>query len=268
MKVPLSVRTLPRIALQAWFTPPGLGARTMIRDAEAVQDLETVTVTLSDGLRLAGFEVGCGPTALALHGWGGRAAQMAPIARRLAADGFRVIAVDLPGHAGGVATDIKEYASAVHSLVGRFGMPEVLVGHSFAGLAARLTFRDVAPSNVILIAPLLTVSDALHAFEARARLMPWTRRGLRSGLKEWDPSIWHVIDQIGYDQLPGAQLMILHDPEDMDTSFGASAELAAIRPHTTIASIPGAGHSGILSDPEAVELVARAAGLSRLRAAG
>ena len=35
-----------------------------------------------------------------IHGWGGRAAQLSALAFPLAAAGFRVSAVDLPGHGG------------------------------------------------------------------------------------------------------------------------------------------------------------------------
>ncbi|MGD2102251.1 MAG: hypothetical protein PVG83_08420 [Acidimicrobiia bacterium] len=59
--------------------PAPIGDGTVERDRAATADL-TPFLTW----RHAGIEVGSGPLALLLHGWGGRPAQMAPLARRLA----------------------------------------------------------------------------------------------------------------------------------------------------------------------------------------
>jgi pimeloyl-ACP methyl ester carboxylesterase len=61
--------------------------------------------------------------------------------------------------------------------------------------------------------------------------------------------------------LGDAEVLIMHDPDDRDTPFARSAELAAIRPATTIAAIEGGGHSRILSEPAVLDrLVAFATG--------
>lgn len=251
MKVPLSVRLIPALSFEAWLTPPPLGGSTAQRDASALSEF-----THCHFGGVAGFEVGSGPLALAIHGWGGRPAQLAPIALRLAEEGFRVVVPALPGHAGGEKTDIKKGAASVQALVDDLGTPELVVAHSFASMVLRLVFPDDAPGRVVLVAPALDVNDALDVFGDRLRLFPWARHGLRSRLESWDHSLWPVLSSLHPEQLPGADILIVHDPADDETPFTRSAELAAIRPDTSIVPIDGAGHTRILSDPHPLQVVA------------
>ena len=50
-------------------------------------------------------------------------------------------------------------------------------------------------------------------------------------------------------------MTIFHDPDDTDASFARSAELAAIRPDTTLEVVTGVGHNRILSDPSVIESI-------------
>lgn len=239
---------VPAVTFKAWLTPPPLGSRAMSRDQEATADLESFRVG-----EVAGLEVGSGPLVLALHGWGGRPAQMASLARAMAADGYRVLIPELPGHAGGHKTDIKQAATAVSDVVGEFGMPDVVIAHSFAAMVARLAFAAGAPNDLVLIAPALDVHDALDTFGDRLQLYPWARRGLRDRLEAWDPALWPEVSSLGVEQLPGTEITIFHDPADEDTPFARSAELAAIRPSTNLEVVEGLGHSKVLADPEVLE---------------
>lgn len=252
MKVPLLVRVVSGLTFRAWLTPPPLGASTAARDREAVRVLTPVHFG-----GVPGFETGKGPVAIAAHGWGGRAAQMAPIAHRLADEGYRVLIPQLPGSAGGPATDIKQVAAALDAVIADVGPPDLVVAHSFAAMVMRLAFSKSAPSRMVLIAPALDVNDALTVFGDRLRLLPWARRGLRRRLEAWDPSLWPTMSSIYPDQLPAAEVLIVHDPDDSDTPFARSAELAAIRPRTSIVAMENTGHSRILSDESTLEEVAR-----------
>ena len=232
------------------MTPPPLGSATASRDRASVADLNPVFFG-----GVPGYEIGSGPIALALHGWGGRAAQMGPVAGRLADAGYRVIVPDLPGRAGGQETDIKQVAAAVQAVIEDVGAPAIVVGHSFASMALRLVFRETAPAHVVLMAPALDVNDALEVFGNRLGLLPWARTGLRRRLESWDPALWPTLSHLHPKQLPGAELLIVHDPGDEETPFARSAELAVIRPGTSIVAVDGAGHSRILSNPAALDQV-------------
>lgn len=252
MKIPWQVRYIPAVTFEAWLTPPPIGKNALERDRAATADL---TPFLTG--RQSGFEVGSGPLALALHGWGGRPAQMAQVARRLAENGYRVIIPELPGHAGGEPTDIKEAAAAIRELIRELGMPELVVAHSFASMVMRLAFADERPDRIVLIAPALDVNDALATFGDRLRLMSWARRALRSRLEAWDPSLWPTVASLLPEQFPGAEMLVVHAPDDGDVPFARAAELAAMRPGTTLLVAADVGHSKILSDSDVLDDVVR-----------
>ena len=250
MKVPVAVRAHPGLAFRAWLTPPPLPARVRVRDIETMADFEPCYFG-----GIPGHEIGEGPLVVAVHGWGGRPAQMAPLARGLADEGHRVLVPLVPGHAGGARTDIKEAAGALRSLIEDAGRPELVVAHSFASMVLRLAFEPAMPYDVVLVAPALDVNDSLRVFGDRLGLFPWVRRGLRRRLERWDPSLWPTVSSLLPEQMPGARILIVHDPDDVDTSFARSAELAALRPATTIVALPGAGHNRILASPQAIQAV-------------
>lgn len=252
MTVPLPVRAVPGLARRAWFTPPPVGASTIERDRESVSGLQSFRAG-----DVSGFEVGTGHLVLALHGWGGRPAQMTALARHIADRGHRVLVPELPGHAGGEPTDIKKSAEAIGRLIDSQGQPVAIVAHSFAALVIRLAFRDrPAPARVVLVAPALDVNDALDVFGERLGLFGWTRRGLKRYLETWDPQLWPSISSLQPEQLSGAEIDIFHDPADDEARFARAAELAALRPETTLHIVNGVGHNRILRDSDVVDAVA------------
>lgn len=250
VKIPFPIRSIPSLTFQAWLTPPPLGTETADRDRAKLADLESGDV---GGVPV--FYTGEGPTVVLVHGWGGRPAQMAQLAGSISSAGFRAVVPALPGRAGGEKTDIKKAAAALGVVVEEIGEPHAVVGHSFAALVMRLAFADVAPSHVVFIAPALDVRDALAVFGEKLRLLPWSRSGLRSRLEAWDSDLWPIVSDLSPAQMPGASILILHDPADPETPFARSAQLAALRPDTAISVIEDAGHNRILSHPEALERV-------------
>lgn len=257
MRVPFPVRAIPALSLRAWFTPPPISAAAARRADEKLNEMSSSAVH-----EVTIYEIGRGPLVLAMHGWGGRASQMAPLAGRLSRQGFRVVIPELPGHAGGEPTDIKKVAAAVQSVIDEVGEPYAVVGHSFASMVLRLVFAERAPRVVVLMAPALRVTDALDVFGDMLGLLPWARRGLRRRLRAWDPALWPRVSGLLPDQLPGAELLIVHDPEDDNTPFAASVELATLRPNTTVVAMDGVGHNGILTDDGTLESVAQFLGAS------
>lgn len=249
-KVPWAVRALPSMAYRAWFTPPPLGRRAAASDHEALGHVLSISIARPGGGELGGFEIGEGPLVLAVHGWGGRAAQMVPLARRLAADGFRVVSIDLPGSAGDSPTDVGQVAQAIRHVIDEIGRPQAVVAHSFGALASRLAIGDASPPRVVLLAPALKVGDILEVFADRARLLRWTEAALRRRLWAWGGGFIPQFEAGYTEMFPDADLMIFHDPADRDTPFVRSAELAALRPRITLVPAIDAGHHGLLADPD------------------
>ncbi len=90
---------------------------------------------------------------LLIHGAGGSHLYWPPDIRRL--NGFRVVALDLPGHgkSGGIGRqNIRDYVDAVQSFMDAIDMPAaVIVGHSM-GSAIALQLALDAPDRVLALA--------------------------------------------------------------------------------------------------------------------
>jgi pimeloyl-ACP methyl ester carboxylesterase len=99
-----------------------------------------------DALVLRCTSVGSGPAVVLLHAGGEDRSVWRPVARRLARDGFRSIAVDQRGHGetgGPKGTCLDEYAADVSDLLVWLDVPVTLVGASLGGLASLLAVTDL-----------------------------------------------------------------------------------------------------------------------------
>jgi len=128
---------------------------------------------------------GRGPSVLLVHGWAGRGAQLGAFAAPLLAAGYRVIAVDLPGHGDAVRrhTDVAECADALLAVDLAEGPLAAVVGHSFGVAAAALACRSgLRAARFVGIAPPAFGEQMLAAFEAQMSLSPAVQKALRRRL--------------------------------------------------------------------------------------
>jgi len=258
VRVPLPVRVIPQIAERAWFTPPRPSARAQARDALALEGVEPITLTV-DGRPRPGFVTGEGPLMVVAHGWGGRAAQMLDLALSAARHGYRAVAIDSPGH----NTDDKptsdgfQMAAGLEAVAASFGPPAGVIAHSLGATATVMAFRDRPPDVAVWLAPHLDIRESLEIFSHRAKLAPWTARSLKRRVERFIGDSWPALTAGADTDLPGAEVLIVHDPADPDTGFELSAALAGRRPKTRLVEAPGAGHNLLLRDPNVIDNVDR-----------
>mgnify|MGYP002622061732 FL=1 len=257
MGAPLAVRAVPSLAERAWFTPPPLSTRVREKWEIDLAGTEPIFIEL-DGEDLEGLITGDGPVVFLAHGWGGRASQMARLAKAIAAEGFTALAINSPGHGGpGLAqSNVFRMAEGLHGLVDRYGPPHAIVAHSLGAMAAIHAFAPDLPSRVALVAPVLDVEEVLDIFAARARLFPWAATRLERRVRSFIGPHWDSFAAGPRTDLGDSEVLIIHDPEDRDAPFATSAALAAIRDKTYLHVADGLGHHSVLRDPAALKTVA------------
>ncbi|HEX2203392.1 MAG TPA: alpha/beta hydrolase, partial [Longimicrobium sp.] len=167
---PLGVR-----ALRAWFrvaatVAPRAAERqaaslflTPRRKRHAGRALEDAAagwyaLTVRDGgAEVAAWSWGAGPAVLLAHGWGGSAADMAPLAGALEGAGYRAILFDFPAHgrSAGRRTSMVEWLRAMRAMAAAVGPLHAMVGHSFGGAAVALALAEagVEARGAVLLAP-------------------------------------------------------------------------------------------------------------------
>jgi alpha-beta hydrolase superfamily lysophospholipase len=249
MKVPLSVRVVPALATRAWFTPPPLSDRRRGIWEGSLEGSEPISLEV-DGKALNGFRRGDGPLIFLVHGWGGRASQMGYLARAIADLGFTVVAVDSPGHGEHKwdRSDIFQMAAVLQQMLQQYGKPEAVVAHSLGSMAAVFVFQGDMPGRLVLLAPMLDVTEGLETFALRARLLPWAAASLKRRIRRFCGDSWSLFTAGSATDFGDAEVMVVHDPADPDTKFESSAVLAAVRDRTHLVVADSKGHNGVLAD--------------------
>lgn len=196
-----------------------------------------------------------GPWIVLVHGWGGRAAQMAPLALRLEQEGFRCIAPDIRGHGDSplnhtswtyLIEDIADVSRSlneeVHAYVAHSaGALTVMAGRSLQGIRAQRYVCICAPSypfppiNVITrkLAPREAVVDRYREYIATQFKTPWDT--LQSG--------------IAY-RGAGSDMLLFYDETDRFVPHGEGDKIHAICPGSRLIKTHRYSHAQILGASE------------------
>ena len=238
----LSARLGSALAWYLWFHPHGR-PNTRLPDGA---DPFSLTVFDHD---LEGFTLGAGEPVLLLHGWGGASTDMAPLAATVAGAGYRAVVPDLPGHGSdrGSYADVFRMAAAVDAVFALFGRPRAVVAHSFGAVVAFASFPQGGPERVVLVAPAIEGTVFLDTFRTQLGLSDKAFARFTTRFHRFAGP--HLMDVLaGKGDIPGADMLILHDPEDDRTPFADAAAYARRRSETKLVEVPDTGHKGILRD--------------------
>ncbi|ABC82869.1 alpha/beta fold hydrolase [Anaeromyxobacter dehalogenans] len=199
------------------------------------------------GEALRAWRLGCGPAVLLLHGWGGRAGQLLPLAEALAAAGCAAVTVDAPAHGAsrGCIASMIHFADAAETVARAVGA-RAAVGHSLGGAAVALAaVRGLElDAAVVIAAPRGPAGFVTHA----AAELGLSERALGA---EMERRLGVSPDALDLPRLapPGAPpLLVIHDPGDREVPFADGAALAEGWPTARLIATQGLGHRRILRD--------------------
>jgi alpha-beta hydrolase superfamily lysophospholipase len=182
----VGVAAADRLVKRAFGQPPR-------RTGTGPQGAADVRIPATDGSSLRGWFVpvqGKGPAAVVVHGWGGNAGDMVPVADRLHALGLHVLLLDAHGHGRSPAIPVssmpafaQDVRDATRWLRARRDVDAarvVLVGHSVgAGACLFAASEDPQIPAVVALAPMADpvgfMSASMQGRLPRA-LIPWALR--------------------------------------------------------------------------------------------
>jgi pimeloyl-ACP methyl ester carboxylesterase len=207
--------------------------------------------------------VGDGPVVLLVHGWGGDASQLLPIASALALQGLRPVLVDLPAHgrSDGSRSNLPQFARAVEYTVARLRerghAVHAVVAHSLgANAAARAASRAGTAARMVLLAPPSSPRDYTRLFAHVFGLSERTRAAMQARIEAREGALMAEFEPPVVGPRIDAPTLVVHDRGDRINPFSHGVAFAAHIAGARLLATTGLGHRKILKDPAVLDAVA------------
>lgn len=217
----------------------------------------------SGGQRLSAWQWGVGgATVLLMHGWQGRGSQLGAFAAPLVARGYRVIALDGPGHGrsrkgGSTSSSIIEIAHAILDAERTFGRFDAVIAHSGGGAATLVALdRGLDLSKAVLIGTASELQSFFDEVVLRLGLSPRVGRLAQDRMEARFGIRWDDLERCttapSLRLSDGLELLIVHDHDDREVPIESAERIHAGWPQSRFHTTRGLGHRRILRDPGVV----------------
>lgn len=199
------------------------------------------------------------PMVALIHGWEGRGSQLGAFAAPLAASGFRVVAVDAPGHGDspGRSSSLVAIAGALRRVGERFGPLAGVVAHSAGTVAAvHAILRGLAVGRLVCVAPGVDLEAYALEFARFFGLSKDASRSMRLRIERRVGISMHELDsrrRVAGLRIP---VLVVHDRMDREAPFAGGEALARSWPGARLLATEGLGHTRILWDEKVVSAAA------------
>jgi pimeloyl-ACP methyl ester carboxylesterase len=211
-----------------------------------------------DGRRVVGWSWGQGPTTYLVHGWGGCAGRLYPMAEALIATGRRLVMFDAPGHgaSGRGLSSMPEFARALKLVVERQGAADVVVAHSMGAAATVLAAAwGLRARRFVFLAPAANPAEWARSIGAMLQLDQGVMHRLRRRSERRLGINWDNLDARLHARRMTAPLLVIHDHHDDTVPFSHGADIARFWPGATLIGTSGLGHRDLLHDPRVISRV-------------
>jgi pimeloyl-ACP methyl ester carboxylesterase len=201
-----------------------------------------------------------GPLLILIHGWGGRAAQMAPLATHLVRQGFRAVALDITGHGdspkrhtrwayfvqdiAALTRSLNEdvYAYVAHSA----GALSMMAARNLKGLRARRYVCICAPSHPF--PPINVIEKKLSPSKG---VVERYKREIAAQFE----TVWEQLQTGSSYANVGPEMLLFYDETDRFVPHGEGDKIHALCPGSRLIKTNAYSHLKILTAPELAEAV-------------
>jgi hypothetical protein len=272
-QAPLVLRMLPRLYPLLEKTFPNLAARlafylffTPFRYKAPMKEEEVLATATPfaiahNGLKVQCYEWGQGPVVIMLHGWSGRAGQFRKFVEPFTQGGFRVVAIDAPGHgkSEGKRLTILDIHGVLQLLHQKYNGFAGIIGHSFGGASSLFALSMGIPATkLIMIGSPTRGHDIIADFFAKINGGPKSiARFEAKVLKKYGRPFDDYSACAAAPSLPPIELLLVHDEGDKEVKLAQPLALKSLLPSAQIHITQGLGHYRILKDPEVVSACLR-----------
>jgi pimeloyl-ACP methyl ester carboxylesterase len=211
-----------------------------------------------DGRRVTGWTWGEGRPTYLVHGWGGRAGRLYPLAEAVMGAGRRLVLFDAPGHgaSGKGLSSMPEFARSLQAVVASNGPADAIVAHSLGAAATALaTSWGLTARRFVFLAPAANPGDWAAKFATALGLHASVMQRLRARSERRLRFSWNDLDARVHSRRMTAPLLVIHDHQDDTVPFSDGAEIARSWPGARLVETTGLGHRDLLRDPAVLSRV-------------
>jgi pimeloyl-ACP methyl ester carboxylesterase len=250
----LSPRLAARVAFWMFLKPQ---RRELAQSDAAFMATARLHMIPSAADQVQVYEWGSGSrTVLIAHGWGSRASRFAPLAAALVERGWRVLALDAPGHglSPGRSSSLPQFMAALDAVATTLGPVQALIGHSLGALAIVCARSGRAPDwfsslrKVVLISMPSGAPFLVEAFHGMCGIKPATAHRLQDLFKRrfgCNPEFFIAAPAAAMALLP---TLVVHDRGDDIVPFSHGEELLPAIGNARLLTTEGLGHSALTRD--------------------
>jgi pimeloyl-ACP methyl ester carboxylesterase len=202
-------------------------------------------------------------TVLAIHGWGSRTEHMKALIESFRDAGYRVAALDLPGHGASSGRRLTMlHALDAVSVAGQWVGPfAAIVGHSFGGAVAcnavAGSVQGIAPVAAERLVLIAAPSSMPAIFDEFARFLNVGRKSFAAMANQVERITGRRLESFVASPefaLTQPPTLIIHAPDDREVSADHARAYAAAGEHIRLHWAEGLGHRRILADPDVARL--------------
>jgi pimeloyl-ACP methyl ester carboxylesterase len=202
------------------------------------------------------------PLVLLVHGWGGHARQMLPLAEAAARAGLRPVVLEMPAHgrSAGATSNLPQFARAIEYAGARLLQQghrlRAVVAHSLgANGAAYAASRGLPMERLVLVAPPASPREYTRLFAAVFGLSESTRSRMQSRIEAREGILMAQFEPPAVGARIGVPTLVVHDRGDSINRFADGQAFATAIAGARLLATEGLGHRKLLKEPPVVDAV-------------
>lgn len=203
------------------------------------------------------------PVVLLVHGWGGHARQMLPLADAAIRAGLRPVIVEMPAHgrSAGAVSNLPQFARAIEyvgaRLVQQGHQLRAVVAHSLgANGAAYATSRGLPVERLVLLAPPASPREYTRLFAAVFGLSEGTRSRMQASIEAREGILMAQFEPPAVGARIAVPTLVVHDRGDRINRFADGQAFANEIAGARLLATEGMGHRKLLKEPPVLREVA------------
>lgn len=200
---------------------------------------------------------------LLVHGWGGHAGQMLPLAQALAEAGFTPLLLEMPAHgrSAGTVSNLPQFARAIEYVAARLALEgpalQAVVAHSLgANALAYAASRALAAERLVLLAPPASPHAFTRYFAHVFGLSERTRAAMQHRIEAREGILMPLLEPAAVGPRIAQPTLVVHDRDDRVNRFADGVAYRDAIAGAQLIATQELGHRRILKDATVLRQVA------------